>query len=73
MSCRVSRPCGTPVRAGGLLAGAFAFSAIVATLTTRSTIACTSLRSHLPSDSFASRSFSRMVWWAIDSAKCRPQ
>ena len=48
-------------------------SAIADTATTRSTIAWTSLRSHCPSDSFASRSFSRIVWWDIASAKCRPQ
>ena len=56
----------------GLVAVA-AVSAIVATLTTRATTSSTSSRSHWPSDSFVSRSLSRMVWCAIASAKFRPQ
>ena len=44
-------------------------SAITATATTRSTIACDIVEVALPSDSFASRSFSRMVWCAIDERK----
>jgi hypothetical protein len=61
-SCRVSRPCGIADRAGAFFAGVSPpVSAITETETTRSTMASTSSRSHWPSDSFVSRSFSRMV------------
>jgi hypothetical protein len=61
-SCRVSLPCGIADRAGAFFAGVSPpVSAITETDTTRSMIAWTSLRSHCPSESFVSRSFSRIV------------
>jgi transposase len=48
-------------------------NAITEAATMRSIIPSTSSRSHTPSDSFASRSLSRMVWCAMASAKCNAQ
>ena len=70
--CASARPAPPVLRAPWLFASP-PVSAITDTATTRSTIPWTSSRSHNPSDSFVSRSLSRMVWCAIASAKCRPQ